>query len=83
MSTMNLNNLIAIVSVLKEAGHDKVVEPVVVDSGENTYIIAEWIMSLVNYVLRFLGLNKDTGLFTVIYAAIVFIIALVIGYVVK
>ena len=80
---MNLNNLIAIVSVLKEAGHDKVIEPVVVDSGENTYITAEWIMSLVNYVLRFLGLNKDTGLFTMIYAAIVFIIALVIGYVVK
>lgn len=59
------------------------VDPVKVYPGDGTYLIAGWIMSVVNHVFNFFGLSKDTFLFTVIYAAIVLLIALALGYVVK
>lgn len=50
---------------------------------ESTYTIATWIMDLVYRILDFLGLEHHQTLFLWIYAAVVFLIALGIGYVVK
>lgn len=48
-----------------------------------TYIIAEFVLKIVNWILGLFGLQHDTALETWIYGGVVFGISLVVGYVAK
>ncbi len=61
----------------------KVVPQVDLGHNESTYAIATWIMRLVYTILDFFGLEHNSSLFTWLYAILVFVIALAVGYVVK
>lgn len=50
---------------------------------EGTYAIARVLMKAVDFLLSIVGLEGNSTLFTILYAALVFIIAFAIGYVVK
>ena len=61
----------------------KVVPQVDLGHNESTYAIATWIMRLVYTILDFFELEHYSSLFTWLYAILVFVIALAVGYVVK
>lgn len=50
---------------------------------EGTYAIANILMKTVHFLLSLVGLDNDSTLFTIVYAAFVFLIAIGVGYVVK
>lgn len=50
---------------------------------ESTYAIASWIMETVYRILNFFGLENHQTLFLWIYAGLVFLISIAIGYAVK
>ncbi|MBD5226846.1 MAG: mechanosensitive ion channel [Bacteroidales bacterium] len=52
------------------------------ETEQNTYTVARWIMGIVNWLLSLVGLEHNTTLFLWIYAALVFVISIGIGYVV-
>lgn len=50
---------------------------------EGTYAIAHLLMKLVHFLLSLIGMEDNQTLSTIVYAALVFLIAIGIGYVVK
>jgi miniconductance mechanosensitive channel len=50
---------------------------------EGTYEVAQLLMKVVKFLLSLVGLENNTTLFTIVYAALVFVIAIGVGYVVK
>lgn len=58
---------------------NQVVKTVAAGPNDESYIIAELIMSLVNHILKFFGMAKDPTMFTILYAVIVFLISYVLG----
>ncbi|MDE6577304.1 MAG: mechanosensitive ion channel family protein [Muribaculaceae bacterium] len=50
---------------------------------EGTYAIAHLLMKLVHFLLSLVGLENNETLFTIVYAALVFLIAIGVGYAVK
>lgn len=53
------------------------------EAQQETYAVARVLMDAVNFILRLVGLENNLTLFTLIYAALVFVIAIGVGYVVK
>lgn len=53
------------------------------EAQEETYAIARLLMDIVKFLLKLVGLENNLTLFTLLYAALVFVIAFAIGYVVK
>lgn len=53
------------------------------EAAENTYAIASWIMQLVEYVLRWIGLDRNEDVVIWVYAILVFLIAVGVGFVAK
>lgn len=51
------------------------------DSEGFSYTIAKFIMSIVDWILGVFGLEHDSGLVTFLYAAVVFVVAVVAGYI--
>lgn len=49
----------------------------------STYIVATWIMKVVDWILGTLGLEHNETIVTITYAAVVFGVALVVGYIAK
>lgn len=49
----------------------------------STYIVATWIMQVVDWLLGIFGLEHNLTIVTIMYAAVVFGVALVAGYVAK
>lgn len=49
----------------------------------STYVIATWIMKVVDWLLGIFGLDHNTTIVTTLYAAVVFGVALVVGYIAK
>lgn len=52
------------------------------ETEQNTYMLARWIMGIVDWLLSLFGLEHATNLFLFIYSLAVFLIAVGIGYVV-
>lgn len=50
---------------------------------ESTYAIAKLLMKGVDSLLAFVGLEHNSTLFTIIYASLVFLLAIAVGYLVK
>lgn len=50
------------------------------ETEQNTYMIAHWIMGIVDWLLTLFGLEYNTTLFLWIYSAVVFLIAMGVGY---
>lgn len=50
---------------------------------ETTYAIARWLMNIVDWFLKLIGMTHEPHLFTVLYAALVLIMAVVVGMVLK
>ena len=50
---------------------------------ESTYAIAHLLMKLVHFLLSLVGLENNQTMTTVVYAALVFLIAIGVGYIVK
>lgn len=74
--------------MLVPVGDRKPVEHAInIDLGDNaeetTYAVARWILDSVHWLLDLVGLEKNETLVTVVYAAIVFIVAVVVGRVVQ
>ena len=53
----------------------------ITDSEGFSYTIAKLIMSIVDWILGVFGLEHDSGLVTFLYAAVVFVVAVVAGYI--
>lgn len=53
----------------------------ITDSEGFSYTIAKFIMSIVDWILGVFGLEHDSGLVTFLYAAVVFVAAVVAGYI--
>lgn len=51
------------------------------ETEQNTYILARWIMNIVYWLLDLVGLEHNTTVFLGVYAAVVFLISIGIGYV--
>lgn len=50
------------------------------ETEQNTYMLARWIMKIVDWLLGIFGLENDTTLFLWIYSIVVFLISIGIGY---
>lgn len=53
------------------------------ESNGVSYSVARFIMNIVDWILGVFGLEHDSGLVTFLYAAVVFVVALVVGYIVQ
>lgn len=53
------------------------------DANESSYMIAHWIMKIVNWLLSIFGLEHNQTIVTLLYAAVVLGIAILIGYAAK
>ena len=53
------------------------------DANESSYMIAHWIMKVVNWLLSIFGLEHNQTIVTLLYAAVVLGIAILIGYAAK
>ncbi len=49
----------------------------------STYVVATWIMKIVNWILGIFGLEHNETLVTFLYAAVVLAVSLIVGYVAK
>lgn len=49
----------------------------------STYVVATWVMKVVDWLLGIFGLDNNKTIVTILYAAVVFGIALVVGYIAK
>ena len=71
----------------QEAAHDTLSTMPKVDlsepAQEGTYAIARLLMKVVDFILSTFGMEHNTTLFTIIYAALIFFIAIGVGYIVK
>ena len=52
-------------------------------AAQGTYALAKLLMKLVHWLLTLVGLENDDTIFTAVYAVIVFLISIGIGYIVK
>ena len=52
-------------------------------ASQGTYVIAQWLMKAVNWFLSLFGWEHNDNLFTAVYAVLVFIISICVGYIVK
>lgn len=50
---------------------------------ETTYAIARWLMNIVEWFLKFIGMPHEPHLFTILYAVLVFLVAVVVGMALK
>lgn len=71
-----MNPLLLLVPVKETTPVDKMLDSTTV---ETTYAIGKWLMSCVEWVLNKVGLEHHETLVTIIYASLVFIIAMFIG----
>lgn len=53
------------------------------ETSGSTYLIAKWVMGIVDWILGIFGLEHNETIVTILYAGVVFGIAIVIGYLVK
>ena len=71
----------------QEAAHDTLSTMPKVDlsepAQEGTYAIARLLMKVVDFILSTFGMEHNTTLFTIIYASLIFFIAIGVGYIVK
>ena len=49
----------------------------------STYVVATWIMKVVDWLLGIFGLDNNKTIVTILYAAVVLVVALVVGYIAK
>lgn len=69
---------------IAEKGHSEVIDLALSDNAaETTYAIGRWIMDCVKWVLNLLGLGHYPTLVTILYAALVFLLAFGIGWIVQ
>ncbi|MDE5843071.1 MAG: mechanosensitive ion channel family protein [Muribaculaceae bacterium] len=80
-----MNLLSSFLLLITEAEAEKVVPKVELSAATEAgyYTVAQWIMHAVKWVLNIFGLEHHPTLVTVLYAALVFLIAICIGQVVK
>lgn len=83
---MNLLSALMLLDPERAADHAEHTYPTVELHGvteESTHTIATWIMDGVNWVLKLVGLDNNNFIFTVVYATLVFLLAIAVGQVAK
>lgn len=82
---MTLNSLLLYISYAHEIKDEAPIPRVELHgvTEEGYYAVAKWIMSAVEWLLSFVGLENNNFIFTTVYAIVVFLIAIGIGQIAK